>query len=43
MAEERYFIDRLSFTVYTVFKELPNEMLDNSIDTGASAKRALFV
>lgn len=34
MNEERYFIDRLSFTVYTVFSELWNEMFDNSIDTG---------
>lgn len=30
---ERYFIDRLSFTVYTAFNELQNEMFDNSIDT----------
>lgn len=40
--EERYFIDRLSFTVYTVFKELWNEMFDNSIDTGLRGFMWLF-
>lgn len=40
--EERNFIDRLSFTVYTVVKELWNEMFDNSIDTRVRVKGELY-
>lgn len=41
--EEKYFIDRLSFNVCTVFNELWNEMFDNSIDIDAPEKKSLFI